>query len=669
MKILLVALPLMTLVIGAGLLLLRRRMSTRVVILSDLVPAAWIFGFALLDLYAVQWLTPVNPHRAFPANALATSGLMALLVALCPRKVRYPLAGGLGFALAFLSFADILYDRYFGSVLPIVAAGSAIHLWDVRDSIVALVEKRDAWMLAFFLAALLAMALWRPPAFARPLVRWQRALAYALPALAIAIPSVTWTVIDVNRWLDSKFAREVLNRHDNLETGGIIGAHIRETTLAIKQALEHRNLTKEELEETRRYFSERKQAHDPGDAFFGVAKGKNVLVIQVEALEEWVLDAKVNGEEITPFLNRLKTESLYYPNLLDQTGSSSTSDCEYLVLNSQHPLDNGSVAFRRESNRFRTLGTVLKDSGYSTLSLHAYHRGMWNRAFLHPKYGFERSLFRRELGERPRIGWGLDDVVFFRKAVPAIAEQAKPYLAFLITLSSHHPYTYIPKNKRSLKIGALENTMVGNYIHSMRYADEALARFFKDLEKKGLLEDTVVVLYGDHDGHLKRQPRDTKPIDELLDVPEHKRRYIAKESVVLDRIPLIIRLPGGEHASVVEAIGGQVDVAPTVLHLLGVEHDVPFVGRPLLPGATGGRAARWDGAAIGDGAVYDPRRRTCHSYPEMEPLTPADCAELKAYAAREVEMSWRVTNHDLASVLSMGAAKAPTDLTSPSVTP
>lgn len=652
MKTLLVALPLLTLVVGAGLLLLRRRMPTWAALASDLLPAAWMFGFALLDLYAVQWLTPVNPHRAFPANALATSGLMALLVALAPRKVRYPLAGGIGFALAFLSFADILYDRYFGSVLPIVAAGSAVHLWDVRDSILALIQKRDAWMLSFFTSALFVMALWRPPALARVLPVWLRALAFAVPVLGIAAPSVTWTYLDVTRWLDSKFAREVLNRHDNLETGGIIGAHIRETTLAIKQALEHRDLTKEELEETRRYFSERKQANDPGEALFGVAKGKNVLVIQVEALEEWVLDAKVQGEEITPFLNRLKRESLYYPNLLDQTGSSSTSDCEYLVLNSQHPLENGSVAFRRESNRFQTLGTLLKDDGYSTVSMHAYHRGMWNRAFLHPKYGFERSLFRRELGERPRIGWGLDDVVFFRKAVPAIAEQREPYLAFLITLSSHHPYTYIPRSKRSMKLGKLENTMVGNYIHSMRYADEALARFFKDLEKKGLLEDTVVVIYGDHDGHLTRKGRDTKAIDELLEVPEHKRRHIAKGSVVLDRIPLLIRLPGGEHASVVEAIGGQVDVTPTVLHLLGVEHDAPFVGRPLLPGATGGRAARWDGAAIGDGAVYDPRRRTCHSYPYMEPLTPADCAELKEYVAREVEMSWRVTNHDLASVLS-----------------
>lgn len=655
MKTLLVALPLVTLAVGVSLQVWRCHFPRWAALVADLLPAAWMFGFSLLDLYAVRWLTPVNAHRMFPANALATAGLMALVVALLPRKVRYPGAGAVAFALAFLSFADILYDRYFGSVLPIVAAGSAVHLWDVRDSIVALVEKRDAWMLCFFGSALAVMALWRSPLLPRTPRPFVRALAFALPVLAIAAPSVSWTYLDVTSWLTSKFAREVLNRHDNLEQSGIIGAHIREATLAIKQTLEHRELTDEELEETRRYFAERKQAHDPGDALFGVARGKSVLVLQVEALEEWVLDAKVNGEEITPFLNRLKRESLYYPNLLDQTGSSSTSDCEYLVLNSQHPLENGSVAFRRESNRFQTLATVLQGSGYSTVSMHAYHRGMWNRAFLHPKYGFERSLFRRELGEHPRIGWGLDDVVFFKKAAPEIARQQQPFMAFLITLSSHHPYTYIPRNKRTLKLGSLENTMVGHYLHSVRYADQAIERFFKDLDKRGLLDDTVVVLYGDHDGHLKRKPRDTKAIDALLDVPEHERRYIAKESVVLDRVPLLIRLPGGEHAGVVEAIGGQVDVTPTVLHLLGVEHDAPFVGRPLLPGATGGRAARWDGAAIGDGAVYDPRRQTCHSYPDMEPLTPADCAELKAYAAREVEMSWRVTNHDLASVLSTAA--------------
>ena len=123
--------------------------------------------------------------------------------------------------------------------------------------------------------------------------------------------------------------------------------------------------------------------------------------------------------------------------------------------------------------------------------------------------------------------------------------------------------------------------MVGNYIHSVSYADQAIERFFQDLEKAGVLDDTVVVLYGDHDGHLKRKQRDTKAIDQLLDVPEDERRLIGKGSVVLDRVPLLIRLPGGAHASVVEAIGGQVDVTPTVLHLLGVQDDgtLPLIAR------------------------------------------------------------------------------------------
>ncbi len=649
---LLITLLLVTVAVAVALLLLGPRMRRPIALVLDLLPAAWMFGFALLDLYVVRWLIPVREHNLFPPNALASAGLFALLVLLLPRRQRFQLTGAIAFALAFLSLADIVYDRYFGNVLPLLAAGSAVQLWDVRDSILAIFESYDWWMLPLFVSALVVMALWRAPLIERPPPVWLRGVLWALPVIVVAVASLPTIHADVTKWLNSKYAREVLNRHDSVEAGGIVVAHIRETTLALKQWLEQRDLTKEELAETERYFSERRRAREPADALFGVAKGKNVLVLQVEALEEWVLDAKANGQEITPFLNRLKRESLYYPHLLDQTGSSSTSDCEYLVLNSQHPLDTGSVAFRRESNNFETIATVLQRGGYSTLSMHAYQRGMWNRAYIHPRYGFERSLFRRELGDTPKIGWGLDDIAFFEKATPELKAQERPFMAFLITLSSHHPYTYIPRNKRRLKLGPLENTMVGNYVHSVSYADQALEGFFKDLEEEGLLDDTVVVLYGDHDAHLKRKRRDTKAIDEVLDVPDEKRRYIAKGSVVGDRIPLLIRLPQGAHATVVEGIGGQVDVTPTVLHLLGVNDDAPFVGRPLLPGDTGGRAARWDGAAIGDGLVFNPRGNKCSSFPAMEQLPSSRCNELKSYAAEEVEMSWRVTNHDLARKIS-----------------
>lgn len=658
MQPLLLLLPLVTLAIGVGLVVVRPRAPTWAVLALDLVPALWMFGFTLLDLYAVRWLVPVRVHGLFPANALASAGLLALLVVLLPRRRRYALTGAIAFGLALLSLADIVYDRYFGNVLPIVAAGSAVQLWDVRDSILAIFEKRDWWMTPFFVAALVVMGMWRPPILSRPLSRWARGTAWAVPAIAIAAASVPQIYGDVTGWLGSKYAREVLNRHDSVEAGGIIVAHIRETTLAIKQWLEHRDLTPEEVKDTERYFVERKSALGTPGALFGVAEGKNVLVIQVEALEEWVLDAKANGEEITPFLNRLKRESLYYPHLLDQTGSSSTSDCEYLVLASQHPLDNGSVAFRRERNHFETLATVLKRTGYATVSMHAYQRGMWNRAFLHPRYGFERSLFRRELGDKPKIGWGLDDFAFFDRAAHELQSENTPFMAFLITLSSHHPYSYIPRGKRRLQLGPLEGSMVGDYVHSVSYADRALERFVKQLEADGLLDDTVVVIYGDHDGHLKRSKKHAKAMEKVLDVPDDKRRFIGTGSVVLDRVPLIIRLPKGEHAAVVEAFGGQLDVAPTVLHLVGVEDDSPFVGRPLVPGVTGGRAARWDGAAIGDGLVWNPRARSCATFPDMKKVALEQCAALKEHAEDEIEMSWRVTNHDLAQQLSTTSATA-----------
>jgi phosphoglycerol transferase MdoB-like AlkP superfamily enzyme len=654
LKILLVLLPVATALLGVALLLARKlRLPAWIARALDLLPVAWFFGFTLLAQYAVRWLIPVKEHKAFPANALAAAGCVALLSALLPRRLRLLGTGSLALGLALLAFADIIYDRYFGNVVPLVAAQSARHLWDVRDSILAIVEPRDAWVLAFLLAGALVLGLWRAlPVTALP--RPAEAALWLVPVVVIAAASVPPVHRDVSGWLDSKYAREVLNRHDSVEAGGIVVAHIREAALAIKQWRQRRELTPEERAQTVAWYRERAvaSADESSSELFGAYAGKNVIVLQVEALEEWILDAKVRGQEVTPFLNRLKAESLYYPLIFDQTGSSSTSDCEYLVLNSQHPLDNGSVAFRRESNQFTTLATVLLQQGYSTVSMHAYHRGMWNRAYVHPRYGFERSLFRRELGDEPRIGWGLDDVVFFDRATPQLQAEKAPFLAFMITLSSHHPYSYIPRKKRRLKLGELEGSMVGNYLHSVRYADEALEGFFKKLEEIGLLEESVIVIYGDHDGHLKRGGRDPAAMEKELEVPEEKRRHIAKGTWVLDRVPLLIRTPKGAARGVVEAIGGQADVAPTVLHLLGVPRPGGFLGRALLPGMSGGQVTRWDGATVGDGKIFEPKKEACLTFPELGRLTLAACQELGERAALELEMSWRATNHDLSRALT-----------------
>ena len=144
--------------------------------------------------------------------------------------------------------------------------------------------------------------------------------------------------------------------------------------------------------------------------------------------------------EITPFLNGLRSRAVYFPFVFDQTGEGRSSDGEFAVLNSQHALDRGAVAFRRQGNHFVTLASTLRRHGYTTFSAHGFEKGFWNRGVLHPRYGFERMLFKDELGAGETIGWGLADGVFFDRMTPELVRQKTPYFAFLITLGLHHPF-------------------------------------------------------------------------------------------------------------------------------------------------------------------------------------------------------------------------------------
>jgi len=226
------------------------------------------------------------------------------------------------------------------------------------------------------------------------------------------------------------------------------------------------------------------------------------VLIQVESLQQWVIGARVGGAEITPFLNGLRNRALYFPFVFDQTGQGRSSDGEFAVLNSQHPLDRGAVAFRRPGNRFVTLASTLRQQGYATFSAHPFEKGFWNRGVLHPRYGFERMLFRDELGPGETIGWGLADGVFFDRMVKALQQQRAPYFAFLITLGLHHPFDLFPDRHKALEVGPLKDTPLGNYIHAMHYFDASLAAFVAELERTGVLSNTVVALYGDHESGL-----------------------------------------------------------------------------------------------------------------------------------------------------------------------
>src|SRR3989442_1445360 len=125
---------------------------------------------------------------------------------------------------------------------------------------------------------------------------------------------------------------------------------------------------------------------------------------------------------------------------------------------------------------------------------------------MHPSYGFARSLFEPDFMLTEQIGWGLNDRDFLQQMAPRLAALPQPFLAWLITLSLHHPFDDFPDAHKELALGSLERTPFGNYLHTMHFFDGALDAFLSSLARLGLLDRTMIAVFGDHDAGFARDP-------------------------------------------------------------------------------------------------------------------------------------------------------------------
>ena len=234
--------------------------------------------------------------------------------------------------------------------------------------------------------------------------------------------------------------------------------------------------------------------------------------------------------------------------------------------------------------------------------------------------------------------------------MPRIEQLKRPFVSLLITLTSHSPYQYVPESERKLELGAIEGSDFSGYLHSMRYDDEAIEQLFGQLQKNGLLQDTTVVIYGDHDSRMKFS---SHWMTETNLSPDQQRR-IAIRDYTTKQIPLLIALPERLSAAprVVHTLGGQVDIGATILHLYGLKQPRSFIGQSLVPERVG-HASRIDGSGVdGEHIFIAPGGGRCESFPEFKRVEREACSELSRRTQEELNLSWDVTLLDLAGKIA-----------------
>jgi phosphoglycerol transferase MdoB-like AlkP superfamily enzyme len=595
---------------------------------------------------AAHWFTAVSELR--PPKflwALAVSAALAVLTAAVPRPRARRIVSGVSIAvLSFLALADALYFRFFGGILPLVSAANAKQGLEVMSSVLALFMGRDLVFVALMASGVWFAATKGDPAPANPERLRKLVFRASLAATALAIVIVAF---DVRGWLAARHSQAIFTWRQRLHETGVFGAHLRDAARVVRAASkEGEPPSAEKIQALARYL-EATRMPAPTE-FFGAARGKNLVMLQVEALQQWVIDARAHGVEITPFLNRLKRErALYFSGVWDQTLISPTADSEFLTLNSLHPMPDAALVFRYAGNDFVALPGILVRQGYSTLSAHAFERGFWNRATIHPRYGFQRSFFDRELGASPKIGWGLGDKQFLLRALERADRAKPPFLAFFITLTSHHPYGYLPPEERHIDTSGLPEMLAG-YVASMRYVDEALEGFFSALATRPYAKDTMVVLYGDHESRILLDQAAEAQAVKVLSLDAQTVKDLAKRSFATRKIPLMAVLPDAKEGRVFPQVGGQIDISPTLLHLLGLPKPKSMMGNPLL--GSGGVVFRGDGSAV-EGERLRLPDGNCRTLRGVG-LPASDCESLGKRGTEQLQNAWAITQYNLAERLA-----------------
>lgn len=312
---------------------------------------------------------------------------------------------------------------------------------------------------------------------------------------------------------------------------------------------------------------------------FGVAKGRNVIVIQVEALQNFVIDRKYEDQEITPNLNKLlKKDTIYFDRYYYTVSNGNTSDAEFAVQNSLYPVSKVSAYKTYDKNTFYALPKLLKDNGYSKAkAFHGYKPDFWNRNVMYPVLGFDQFISAEDFNIDETIGLGLSDESFFKQSIPYLKEMESPFYSFMVTLSSHNPFNMNNKYKKIELLDKHKKTMFGDYLNSIHYADYSLGKFIEDLKKEGLYDNSIIAVYGDHFGLSGTDKKNSKVMSEFLG-----REYTYDEYT---NVPFIINIPGvqQEVPKKVSVVGSHMDFYPTLINLLGIQTpDVPIFGQDLI---------------------------------------------------------------------------------------
>lgn len=535
--------------------------------------------------------------------------------------------------LSIVLYANVVFYRFFTDFITLPVLFQTSNFGDLGSSATSSIFFTDIFYFSDVII-LIILARYLKKNQEQVVNRPMNRKAYFVFASAIFFLNLGLAEIERPQLLTRSFDREML-----VKNIGTYNYHIYDVYVQSKSQAQRAFADGSELVEVNNYI--RANHVENTTSFEGIAKDKNIIVVSVESLQNFVINEEMNGETITPFLNELTEDedTLYFSNFYHQTGLGKTSDSEFLIENSLYPLGGGAVFFTHAGNTYNSLSERLGENGYHTSVMHANNKSFWNRDMMYQSMGVEEfyDIDSYTVEEGQAVNWGMKDIPFFEQSVDIMKDIPEPFYTRMITLTNHYPFTLDEEDKFIPEFTSNSGTL-NRYFQTARYTDESLRVFFEELKESGLYEDSIIIMYGDHYGISENHN-------------QAMSEYLGEEvtpaiSAQLQEVPLYVHIPNSGLGGEMTDIAGQIDLRPTILHMAGLDTSKDIqLGTDLFAEEREQKVVFRDGGFVTEDFIFT--KNTCYDANTKLEVEAASCEEQATLANKELTYSDQLINGDL----------------------
>lgn len=491
--------------------------------------------------------------------------VMVCFLTILPNRARIVTTLILDFLISLLLFIDHAYYIYSNNVLSIAQINNLQYGDEILNTLPMVMQVRQ---ILYFIDILIIMGLY----FGK-IVKIEKKEKSTKKQMIAKIGTGIFGII-IFCWIGVTYVEKgkelSYNKDLQIREATILGYHIYD----IKNALTQKQQTKyksyndmivdyDQLKD--------KYANQYGQEMYpleGILEGKNVIILQLESVQEFVINKEINGKPITPNLNQFLSENIEFTNMHMQS-YSTTADSEHSTITSIYPMENGMSFSKYYTNTYDDLFKIFNQKNYHTSFMHGNYPYFWNRGNVYGRLNLNELVLKEQFEDvSENINGDLSDELFYKQAVQKWKTYENPFVSYLVAVSSHTPFTLEglqDRSKVNIDVGKYKDTYFGNYLEAINYADYAFGVLIQELKENDMYDDMAILVFGDHNGLNMYN-------EELIDFLGYTDSDLTDVDLKLNytRVACGFKIPKMKHIKIEKPIN-KLDIKPTLAYLCNLE--------------------------------------------------------------------------------------------------